>query len=93
MYNKSDERKTPSVYVYCNLEDSDEVFFVAEPGNGAFVRMSKEEFVQNYDCYDMDIEKSDGVRPWEKNAKEIEEDLNKSSGKVVADETQEGDDR
>lgn len=93
VYNKSDERKTPSVYVYCNLEGGNEVFFVAEPGNGAFVRMSKEEFCQNYDCYEMDIEKLDGVRPWEKNAKEIEEDLNKSSGKVVANETQGGDDR
>ena len=69
------------------------MFFVAEPGSGTFIRMSKEEFVQNYDCYEMDIEKNNGIRPWEKNSKEIEIDLNQSSGKVVANETQEGDGR
>lgn len=88
VYNKRDKRKTPSVYVYCNLGGGNEVFFVAEPGNGVFVKMSKEKFVEKYDCYEKDIEKIGGVRPWEKNAEEIEEDLNQSSGTVEMSESE-----
>ena len=90
VYNKNDERKTPSVYVYCDIGNEQNVFYVAEPGTGEFIKLSKQNFIENYECYEKDLEKTEGIRPWEKGALDIEKDLNQSSG-MVADK--EGDER
>ena len=63
------------------------------------IGIPESEFVQRFECYDMDLEKSNGVRPWEESKeKEQEEvDLSRSSGMVAAnkslDSYSEGDER
>ena len=90
VYNKNDKNKTASVYVYCDIGNEQNVFFVAEPGTGEFIKINKENFIENYECYEEDMKKTKGIRPWEKGAKDIEKDLNQSSGKVA---NKEGDER
>ena len=62
------------------------------------IELPEEEFIKRFECYDMDLEKSNGVRPWESKEKEKEEaDLTRSSGMVAAnkslDSYSEGDER
>lgn len=92
-YNRQDEEQRPSIFVYYNDENQNEGFFVAEPGAESFSFMDKEEFTKCYECYEKDIKKFGGKRPWEKEAKEPEKDLNQSSGTITNEEHTEGDER
>lgn len=85
VYNRRDENKTPAVFVYYNAGKEKERFFVAEPGSKSFSYKNKDDFIIEYECYEKDMEKTDGLRPWEAGAKEVKKDLNRSSGKVVAE--------
>ena len=80
VYNRNDKDKTPSVYVYYKDGEETEGFFVAEPGSKSFSQMSKESFIETYECYEQDMKLTEGLRPWEKGAKEVEQDLTRSSG-------------
>lgn len=93
VYNKNKENKIPSIYVYCDTGEDNEFFYVAEPGDQKFSYMCKEDFIQNYECYDKDIEKMGGKRPWEECAKKIQKDLSKSSGGLKRTAQDEGDER
>ena len=88
VFDKRDTEKNPVVFVYCDMPMEGKKFFVARDGD--FVEMKKDEFVNNYECYSMDLEKNNGLPHWE--SKEVEKDLNKSSGNLVADR-EEGDER
>lgn len=90
VYDKSDEDKEPILYVYIDSNDIGRKFYVASKENGQFVEQSQEEFEKNYECYQTDLTNAKGIRPW-KNNKQIkqEEDLSKSSGKMVAEEGEE----
>ena len=46
-------------------------------------------FIDNYECYEADMKKAKGIRPWEKGALDIEKDLNQSSGNVADKEGEE----
>lgn len=90
VYNKSDEDKEPILYVYIDSNDIGRKFYVASKENGQFVEQSQEEFEKNYECYQTDLTNAKGLRPWENNKKtKQEEDLSKSSGKMVAEEGEE----
>jgi len=90
VYNKNDKKKTPAIYIYCDLDDEKNIFFVSEPGSGTFSKMNKEDFIKCYDCYEYDLKEAKGIRPWEKGAIDIEKDINNSS--VIATE-REGDEK
>lgn len=79
VYNKNDKNKTPAIYIYCDLGDEKDIFFVSEPGSGAFSKMNKDDFIKCYECYDYDLKKAKGIRPWEKRAIDTEKNLNNSS--------------
>lgn len=91
VYSKDDESKRPVLYVYADLPQSGKKFYFADKELGKFVELSQKEFEERFECYEMDIEKYDGHRPWEEvEIKENLEDLTRSSGKVIASE---GDER
>lgn len=55
------------------------------------IELPHEEFISRFECYEKDLEKSNGHRPWEILEKENENvNLNTCSGKVVS-KIQEGD--
>ena len=54
------------------------------------IGISEEEFVRRFECYDMDLEKSNGIRPWESNEKAKKDtDLSRSSGTIEASQNPE----
>ena len=83
VYNRNDENKKPLVYIYCEMENEKNVFYVAEPAIGEFIKLNKQNFIENYECYEEDMKKTQGLRPWEKGAIDVEKDLNQTSGKVA----------
>jgi len=83
VYNKSDKDKRPITFVYINFEELGEKFYYADKEKGEFIYISKEEFLEQFECYKADLEKSNGIRPWEQprdTKKQI--DLASSSGTV-----------
>lgn len=84
VYNKSDKDKRPITFVYINFEELGEKFYYADKEKGEFIYISKEEFLEQFECYKADLEKSNGIRPWEQprdTKKQI--DLASSSGTVA----------
>lgn len=90
VYNKSDNDKRPITYVYINFEGLGEKFYYADKEKGAFLYISKKEFIEQFECYENDLVKSNGTRPWEQ-SEQIEEkvDLARSSGTIIAQEEEE----
>lgn len=89
VYERDDQSKSPVVYVYMNLPQNGKKFYFADKGQ--FVELPQKEFETKFECYEMDMEKQNGHRPWEDfdRVEEIE-DLSRSSGKIVSSE---GDER
>lgn len=91
VYNKSDKDKRPITFVYINFEELGEKFYYADKEKGEFIYISKEEFLEQFECYKADLEKSNGIRPWEQprdTKKQI--DLASSSGTVAVAVQKEG---
>lgn len=90
VYNKSDKDKRPITFVYINFEELGEKFYHADKEKGEFIYISKEEFLEQFECYKADLEKSNGIRPWEQprdTKKQI--DLASSSGTVAVQKEEE----
>ncbi len=96
VYDKEDKTKRPVLYVY-GKSGSEEYFYTAEDGAKEFTRYDRDQFIEKYECYDKDLAKSKGIRPWEQGAQEVKKDLAQSSGKVLPasnnKEIEEGDER
>ena len=83
VYAKEDIRKRPILYVYADLPEEGKKFYFASSESMEFMELSQNEFELAFECYVKDIEKHDGHRPWEEEAKrESTGDLKYSSGAV-----------
>lgn len=84
VYNKEDEGKKAIVYVFLDIPDCGEKFYIADAETGSFIDTPKEAFIQKYECYEKDRSQNKGVRPWEEVSEPVEEieDLTQSSGKI-----------
>ena len=90
VYHRSDQDKRPTLYVYADLLESGKKFYYADKETSEFVELEQKEFAERFECYETDLEKNQGHRPWEISEKEeIIEDLTRGSGKVVAVEGEE----
>lgn len=91
VYARDDKSKSPVLYVYVDFPQSGKKFYFADKDIGQFVELSQKEFEARFECYERDMEKNDGHRPWEDlDRTEHLEDLTQSSEKAVASE---GDER
>ncbi len=90
VYEKSDKQKRPIMYVYIASEELGKKFYYADKERDELIEIKQEEFEKRFECYDRDLEKADGIRPWEDD-KEQKENINleNSSGKLVAEEGEE----
>lgn len=87
VYDKSDVEKKPVVYLYVNSCDFGEKFYFADKEENMFKKIEKEEFIKKFDCYETDLQKNNGVRPWETIELEQKEiNLATSSGNIVFQE-------
>lgn len=85
VYDREDKSKKPVMYVCVDSEEIGRKFFYADKEKKCFVETSKESFIEKFECYEKDLEKNNGIYPWDK--EEIKkEDLAKSSGKIISDE-------
>lgn len=90
VYKRSDKEKMANLYVYADFGKDGRVFYVADKETGKFIELSQKEFEEQYECYQMDLDRSGGIRPWESTEKTVEtNNLAQSSGKVVACEGEE----
>ena len=80
VYDKEDAMKKPVMYTYIESKELGKKFYFANKETGQMVELSQEEFTKRFECYQSDLEKQDGIRPWEDKAKQIEE---KSSGEIA----------
>ena len=79
-----------NLYVYADFGEDRKVFYVADRETGKFVELEQRDFEEQYECYQMDLDRSGGIRPWESVEKTVEiKNLTQSSGKVVACEGEE----
>jgi len=91
VYAKNDEDRQAVMYMYYK-KDNQEGFYIVDSQEGKFSKIDKEQFIEQYECYDYDLKKSEGTRPWEDKAKETVKDLNQSSGKILPADKEEKDD-
>lgn len=40
-------------------------FYYADKEQGQMVELSQEKFIESFECYEKDLEKTKGIRPWE----------------------------
>ncbi len=72
VYDKSDKSKSPVLYTYADMGELGERFYVADREQGNMIAISKEEFEERFDCYDLDLKAKNGVRPWQARSKEYQ---------------------
>lgn len=87
VYSRNDKEKRPILYVYVDSNELGKKFYFASQEEGQFVGLSQEEFTEQFECYEEDLKRTNGLRPWEMMEQEKKEvDLSKSSGEIVAKE-------
>lgn len=78
VYERNDTYKKTILYVYVNLAGEGKKFYFADKEAGEFIELTQKEFESRFECYDNDLEKYNGIRPWEdteeiKHSKSIDE--------------------
>ncbi len=80
VYDKTDENRRPFMYVYIDSDELGRKFYLADKEQGKFIESPEEKFTERFECYDRDLERTKGVRPWEAEEQKKEtQDLSKSS--------------
>lgn len=57
VYNRSDEDKSAVMYIYIDLGELGQKFYVANKSQGQFLEMSQEDFTKQFECYEEDMKK------------------------------------
>lgn len=65
VYKRNDKSKRPILYVYVDFPEAGNKFYVADKAEEKFIEMPQEEFEEKFECYQKDMEKLKGCRPWE----------------------------
>lgn len=87
VYSKDDDAKKPVIYVYVDLPEKGKTFYFGDDNSKQFLELSQKDFEARFECYEKDIEKNGGNRPWDNDLNpHAPEDLNKSSGKLISSE-------
>lgn len=58
VYDKSDKKKRPILFVYIDLAKLGKRFYFADKTLGQFVQLSQDEFTKQFECYETDLQKS-----------------------------------
>lgn len=85
-YEKTDGKKRPILFVYINSDQLGRKFYFVDKSKSEFVELPEEEFVNKFECYDEDLKKYNGHKPWEYNEQEETKNLANSSGELNVEE-------
>ena len=92
VYDKADEEKRPVLFVYIDFKELGKKFYFADKVLGQFVELPQEEFTKQFECYEEDLERANGLRPWESQEQEKQDvDLFRSS--VALENSEKGEER
>ena len=58
VYNRNDELKRPILYVYIDSNEFGKKFYFADKDEGRMLETSPEEFINQFECYEKDLEKN-----------------------------------
>lgn len=83
VYRADDDGKRPVQYVYIDSKEAGRLFYYAD--KEGFIAIEQEKFEEKFNCYDEDLKRNNGKKPWE-NMVQNENDLNQSSGKISSKE-------
>ena len=86
VYEKSDKDKKPITFAYFDFGEVGERFYYVDKEKGECIDISKEDFLERFECYEYDLANSNGVKPWENSKQNKEVDLAKSSGTIGGQE-------
>ncbi len=92
VYHKQDEKKRPVLYVYLNSNELGKKFYFADKTAGQFIELPQEEFTKQFECYEEDLERANGVRPWKLEEQE-KQDVNLSRSSVASEKSEKGEER
>ncbi len=67
VYNKKDKTKKPILYVYIDSDEFGKLFFYATSNSeqSIFMLLDQNDFTSTFECYEEDLKKNNGIRPWE----------------------------
>lgn len=57
VFDRSDKKKEPVLYVYANFREGTKRFWVADKDLHGFVSISEQKFEEKFKCYDEDLKK------------------------------------
>lgn len=87
VYDKNDEEKEAVLFVYIDSDELGKKFYFADKKEGKMKELPQPEFTKQFECYEEDLKRANGIRPWEVTEQEKEKiDLSKDSGKIIAEE-------
>ncbi len=87
VYDRKDKEKEATLFVYINSNELGKKFYFADKTEGKMMELLEEEFTKKFECYEEDLKRTNGIRPWEVIEQEKEKiDMSKDSGKIIAEE-------
>lgn len=83
VYDRADIEKRPILFVYIDSNKLGKKFYYACKNEEMFVELSPEQFMEQFECYEYDLIRNKGFKPWELQENEYI-DLSKGSGTIIA---------
>lgn len=65
VYDKTDKEKRPILYVYIDSNEFGKKFYFVDKNTNQFIELSQQEFINQFECYEEDLKRANGLRPWE----------------------------
>ena len=65
VYKKADKEKRPVIFVYIDSNEIGKKFYFADKNIGQFVELPEKEFIEQFECYEEDIKRNNGLKLWE----------------------------
>ncbi|MEG1008481.1 MAG: hypothetical protein RSE41_02285 [Clostridia bacterium] len=88
VYEKEDKEKTPCIFVYIDADELNKKFYFGDRVEKNFINISEEEFLNKFKCYDEDLKKTNGIKPWEVK-REIKEKSKSNKPNIVVNKIME----
>ena len=70
VYDKTDKEKRPILYIYIDSNEFGKKFYFVDKNTNQFIELSQQEFINQFECYEEDLKRANGLRPWETKEKE-----------------------
>ena len=65
VYDKTDKEKRPILYVYIDSNEFGKKFYFVDKNTNQFIELSQQEFINQFECYEEDLKRANGLRPLE----------------------------